>query len=54
MGAGYYDRYLPRCARARVAAVAFKAQKAPYIPARPWDHPMDLMFTEDGVFRPER
>ena len=54
MGAGYYDRYLPRCARARVAAVAFEAQRAPHIPARPWDHPMELVFTEDGVLRPER
>ena len=50
MGEGYYDRYLPRCVRAAVCAAAFEAQKFPAIPAQPWDRPMDMVFTEDGVY----
>lgn len=52
MGAGYYDRYLPQCVRARFAAVAFEVQRAQRIPAQPWDRPMHLIYTEQGVFRP--
>lgn len=50
MGAGYYDRFLPLCARASVIAVAFEAQKAHHIPARPWDRPVDAVFTEGSVY----
>ena len=52
MGAGYYDRYLPRCVQACAAAVAFECQKVPHIPAQAWDQPMDLMFTGAGASRP--
>lgn len=52
MGAGYYDRYLPQCRpEATLAAVAFEGQRAYHIPAAPWDHPMDLIFTECGTYR---
>ena len=50
MGAGFYDRYLPRCVNARIAAVAFEAQKADCVPMEPWDRPMDLVFTEKAVY----
>lgn len=53
MGAGYYDRFLPRCARARVVCVAFEVQKAAKIPADAWDRPMELVFTERAVYRAE-
>ena len=50
MGAGYYDRYLPQCVNARVAAVAFECQKVPRIEAKPWDFPMEAVFTEDRIY----
>ena len=31
-GGGYYDRYLPRCTRARLAAAAFAEQMLPHLP----------------------
>ena len=52
MGGGYYDRFLPRCKNAVITAVAWEAQRAESVPGEPWDVPMDLVFTEDGAFRP--
>ena len=46
MGAGYYDRFLPKCTRADIVGVAFEAQKAEVLPADPWDRPMDIIYTE--------
>ncbi len=51
MGGGYYDRFLPACENAFLAAVAFEAQRAAEIPAEPWDRPMDAVVTEAGVRR---
>ncbi len=50
MGGGYYDRFLPRCRNAHIIAVAFEAQKAEYIPAMPWDQPMEKVYTETAVY----
>ena len=50
MGAGFYDRYLPLCMNAHIAAVAFEAQKADCVPMEPWDRPMELVFTEKAVY----
>ena len=50
MGAGYYDRFLSKCIKARVIAAAFEAQKAEHIPADPWDKAMDKIVTETGVY----
>ena len=50
MGAGFYDRYLPKCKNARVCAAAFEAQRADAIPLEPWDVPMDAVFTEKGGY----
>ena len=44
MGGGYYDRYLPRCIRAHVAAVAFTEQECGALAAEPWDVPMERVF----------
>ena len=52
MGGGYYDRFLPRCVNARVAAVAFEAQRASRVPTETWDWPMEIVFTEENVYRP--
>lgn len=54
MGGGYYDRFLPGCKNAFVAAVAFEAQRADSIPAQPWDWPMDAIFTEKTVYHSYR
>ncbi len=50
MGAGFYDRYLPRCTNAHIVAVAFEAQKTDCVPMEPWDRPMELVFTEKAVY----
>jgi len=50
MGGGYYDRYLPRCRNARIAAVAYEAQKLPALDTDPWDQPMELVFTEAAQY----
>ena len=54
MGAGYYDRFLPQCSRAAVMAAAFEAQKAPAIPAQPWDRPVGAVVTESRIYRTGR
>lgn len=46
MGGGYYDRFLPRCSRAAVLAVAFEVQRADRIPCEPWDRRVDGVVTE--------
>lgn len=51
MGAGFYDRYLEKCTKAVVAAVAFECQKTERIPMEPWDKPMDLVFTEAATYK---
>lgn len=54
MGAGFYDRYLEKCTNAVVAAVAFECQKAEHVPVEPWDKAMDIIFTEDRIYRTKR
>lgn len=46
MGGGYYDRFLPRCERAIIAAVAYELQRVDELETEPWDVAMDLVFTE--------
>ena len=50
MGGGYYDRYLPKCKNAVIAAVAFEVQKAEAVPMEPWDKGVDLVFTEKKTY----
>lgn len=50
MGGGYYDRYLPKCKKAVIAAVAFEVQKAENVPMEPWDKAVDLVFTEKKTY----
>lgn len=51
MGGGFYDRYLPKCGKASVIAVAFEAQRAEEIPADEYDFPVDAVATEAGLIR---
>ena len=52
MGGGYYDRFLPRCARAVSVSVAFEVQRAEKIPLGEYDRGVDMVITEDAVIRP--
>lgn len=51
MGAGFYDRFLPKCRNAVIIAAAFEAQKTDRLPPRPWDVPMDAVVTELETYR---
>ena len=46
MGAGYYDRYLPKCKTAKSIAVAFEVQKIEGLCIDEWDYPLDAIVTE--------
>ncbi len=46
MGGGYYDRYLPRCKRARIAAVAFTVQQCDALDVEEWDVDMETVFAK--------
>ena len=52
MGAGYYDRYLPNCTHAVIAAVAFENQRLDQAEVKEWDCPMDMVFTEKNLYLP--
>ena len=49
-GAGYYDRYLPACAKATVIAAAFESQKLPAVVTDEHDRIMDAVVTEEKVY----
>ena len=51
MGAGYYDRYLEFCQHASAIAVAFETQKVEQIAPEPWDKSMEMIVTEENVYR---
>ena len=46
MGAGYYDRYLPRCVNAVCIAAAFEAQQVENLCVDDWDFVLDAIATE--------
>ncbi|HEX5056519.1 MAG TPA: 5-formyltetrahydrofolate cyclo-ligase [Gammaproteobacteria bacterium] len=52
MGAGYYDRTLAGCGRAKPARIglAYEFQQVTSIPARDWDVPMHKIVTESMVY----
>ncbi|MBQ9031802.1 MAG: 5-formyltetrahydrofolate cyclo-ligase [Parasporobacterium sp.] len=45
-GGGYYDRFLPLCAKAVKIGVAFEEQKLSRVPSEPHDFKMDMIITE--------
>ena len=49
-GAGYYDRYLPLCPRARLICVGFEAQRLPLVETDAHDRRMRALVTEAGFF----
>lgn len=50
MGGGYYDRFLPLCRNACIAAAAFEVQKTGKVPADKYDVPMQKIFTEKKIY----
>lgn len=52
-GAGYYDRFLPRCKKALRVAAAFEAQRLEEVSAGEHDVPMDLVVTEKRRYHKE-
>ncbi len=50
MGGGYYDRFLPKCTNAHIAAVAYEFQKSPDIYVNRHDFKMEKVFTEKAVY----
>ena len=50
MGGGYYDAFLPKAVRATKIAAAFQCQITEDIPKLPYDHGVDWIVTEQGVF----
>lgn len=51
MGAGYYDRFLPKVERAVLAGVCFSMNVLDYIPTEQYDLPMHYLITELGIVR---
>ena len=47
MGAGYYDRFLPRCENACKILTAFEAQHLDKVCTEGFDIPMDAIVTEE-------
>lgn len=50
-GAGYYDRFLPRCYKAIKIAAAFELQRLEKVVCDVRDIPMDAVVTEKEVYR---
>ena len=50
-GAGYYDRYLPKCKNAVLAGVTYNCCLTTTIPQEEKDVPMDMVFTEKGIVK---
>lgn len=50
MGAGYYDRFLPKAVKAELIGAAWSAQILDIVPTDPHDRPVKYLLTEDGIF----
>ena len=48
MGGGYYDRYFAATATPMRVGIAHECQRAPALPAKPWDVPLTDVVTENG------
>ena len=48
-GGGFYDRFLQTCPQALTVGLAFETQVVDRLPTQPWDHPVDLVLTEQRI-----
>ena len=53
-GAGFYDRFLPQYPEALRVGLAFHEQISNSVPTEAWDQPLDMVLTDEGVFRTKR
>ena len=53
MGAGVYDRYLPKCENAQFIGIAFEAQKMPEIPTEEHDMILKAVVSEKDIYSRE-
>ena len=51
MGGGYYDRYIPRCGNAVIAAAAYEMQKVGEVPVEEKDVLVEVVFTDSNVYK---
>ena len=51
-GAGYYDRYLPCCEKAKTILAAFAAQELPLVATEEHDRNADIIVTEREIITP--
>ncbi|MBQ6389873.1 MAG: 5-formyltetrahydrofolate cyclo-ligase [Mogibacterium sp.] len=51
MGGGFYDRYLPECANAKIIAAAYEVQRSEEIPQGEYDFPVDAVATEERLIK---
>lgn len=49
-GAGYYDRYLPRCGEVKCICVAFETQHLEHVTVDEHDRKIDMVITECAVY----
>lgn len=50
MGAGYYDRFLPKATKAGLIGAAWAAQILEKVPTDEHDRPVNYLVTEEGIF----
>lgn len=50
-GGGYYDRYLTRCTQAIKILIAFETQRLESVAKNELDIPVDIIVTQEGIFR---
>ena len=50
MGKGYYDKTLDCHQKPLLIGVAYEFQRRSYIAAKPWDVPLDMVFTEYDTY----
>ncbi len=53
-GGGFYDRALEPLPRPFTIGVAYSFQQIPTVPREPWDLPLDVIVTDQGIFDPRR
>lgn len=51
MGSGFYDRFLPKAAKAVKAGAFFSIQKVSCVPTDKYDFPLDMIFTENELLK---
>ena len=51
MGAGYYDRFLLKAAKAELIGAAWAAQILEKVPTDEHDRPVNYLVTENGIFK---